>query len=391
VDEPRQAIKEATDDIIAWHVAQQQKWGEFHRAELSEKYGSAHAIYLEAAWRRWHDKPPVDEHLSPVALEKWSGILHPAQSDSPFADWARAWRSLPADLGDDEIRAACLRIVTGDQSGSIEQARDDYAPPYEISFHEAKDEVLEAAANEGRWPFRIDIGDATELFLVVTDAGDGGQGEYAVWQKGRFVFKDGTAKPWQEAVQLFGANSGKPYAWGVDGDSVSFLPALRGEPIVSEREAIVHHSISGRFGIRDGKWKLNLCAGSGGWSHPREDAAEQMGLPRSQLYDLDADPGETNNLIDAEPDQAERLTALLRRYIDEGRSTPGPKLDNDVKVNFALSSRLQQATIRLAEVLKTGEMFDPQADAELIGALQRIVWEVVVDHPHNFDQIDFNP
>jgi arylsulfatase A-like enzyme len=164
-------------------------------------------------------------------------------------------------------------------------------------------------------------------------------------------------------------------------DSVSFLPALRGKPIVSEREAIVHHSISGRFGIRDGKWKLNLCAGSGGWIHPREDAAEQMGLPRSQLYDLDADPGETNNLIDAEPDKAERLTALLRRYIDEGRSTPGPKLDNDVKVDFALSSRLQQAAIRLAEVLKTGEMFDPQADAELIGALQQTVWEVVVDHP----------
>ncbi len=51
VDGPAQAIKEATDEIIAWHVAQQQKWGAEHRDALARKFGSAHALYLEAAWR----------------------------------------------------------------------------------------------------------------------------------------------------------------------------------------------------------------------------------------------------------------------------------------------------------------------------------------------------
>ncbi len=115
-------------------------------------------------------------------------------------------------------------------------------------------------------------------------------------------------------------------------DSVSFLAALRGEPIVTQREAIVHHSISGQFAIRTGRWKLNLCAGSGGWSKPDEAQAKRQGLPESQLYDLQTDPGETTNLINTQSAQAERMTALLRRYIDNGRSTPGPKLANDVNV-----------------------------------------------------------
>jgi len=55
-------------------------------------------------------------------------------------------------------------------------------------------------------------------------------------------------------------------------DSYSFLPVLTGEnykkPI---REATVHHSISGRFAIRQGDWKLILWPGSGGWSYPRDN------------------------------------------------------------------------------------------------------------------------
>lgn len=135
-----------------------------------------------------------------------------------FVDWAKAWRALPATLSDEEVRAECVAIATGKRGGSMEVNKEDYAPPYEISFHEAREEVLEAATKHGHWPFRIDIGDAKELFLIVTDAGDGSRGEYAVWQKGRFVFKDGSAKPWEDTVQVVGANSGKLFAWGVDGE-----------------------------------------------------------------------------------------------------------------------------------------------------------------------------
>jgi len=51
VDDPKAAIKEEADDIIAWFVGQQQKWGALHRAELEKQFGSAHELYLEAAWR----------------------------------------------------------------------------------------------------------------------------------------------------------------------------------------------------------------------------------------------------------------------------------------------------------------------------------------------------
>src|SRR5262249_27302358 len=52
-------------------------------------------------------------------------------------------------------------------------------------------------------------------------------------------------------------------------DSVSILPALLGTAKGPLREAVVHHSIDGSFAIRQGKWKLELCPGSGGWSRPR--------------------------------------------------------------------------------------------------------------------------
>ena len=53
-------------------------------------------------------------------------------------------------------------------------------------------------------------------------------------------------------------------------DSVSFLPALFGKSIVSTRKGVIHHSVSGHFAYRQGKWKLLLARGSGGWSSPKE-------------------------------------------------------------------------------------------------------------------------
>ena len=117
-------------------------------------------------------------------------------------------------------------------------------------------------------------------------------------------------------------------------DSVSLLPVLRGEKVSPLHEAIVHHSASGFFAVRQGKWKLNLCAGSGGWSSPRPGSDEERGLPPDQLYDLSADLGEQHNLAAEHPEIVERLTKILERYIAEGRSTPGPKQANDAPIEI---------------------------------------------------------
>ena len=113
-------------------------------------------------------------------------------------------------------------------------------------------------------------------------------------------------------------------------DSVSILPALLGTDQAPLREAVVHHSINGSFAIRQGKWKLELCADSGGWSDPKPGSKEAKGLPDTQLYDLDAEIGETKNLQAQHPEVVARLTKLLEQIIANGRSTPGAKQANDV-------------------------------------------------------------
>jgi arylsulfatase A len=125
-------------------------------------------------------------------------------------------------------------------------------------------------------------------------------------------------------------------------DSVSFLPALLGEKRTRPlREATVHHSIDGRFAIRQGDWKLALCSGSGGWSAPRDQATTAKNFPSVQLYNLAADPGETNNLHATHPEVVARLTGLLEKYVAAGRSTPGAKQSNDVPVKITKSAGKQ--------------------------------------------------
>ncbi len=121
-----------------------------------------------------------------------------------------------------------------------------------------------------------------------------------------------------------------PESAGVD--SVSILPALLGTDTASLHEAVVHHSIDGRFAIRQGAWKLELCPGSGGWSSPKDAAAVSIGLPSSQLYDLSADIAETQNIQADRPEVVQRLTSILESYIANGRSTPGPEQSNDVEI-----------------------------------------------------------
>jgi len=117
-------------------------------------------------------------------------------------------------------------------------------------------------------------------------------------------------------------------------DSISILPALRGSSAGPHHEAVVHHSGSGRFSLRQGKWKLELCPGSGGWSQPSDAQAVRRGLPSVQLYDMSRDDTERINVQEKHPEVVERLTRLLMKYVTEGRSTPGVPQKNDVPVDM---------------------------------------------------------
>ena len=117
-------------------------------------------------------------------------------------------------------------------------------------------------------------------------------------------------------------------------DSYNILPDLLGTATSPIREATVHHSINGSFSIRRGKWKLELCPGSGGWSDPRPKKARELHLPKIQLYDMTQDVGERRNVADQYPWIVYELTALLDSYVKRGRSTPGAPQQNDVEVDI---------------------------------------------------------
>lgn len=100
-------------------------------------------------------------------------------------------------------------------------------------------------------------------------------------------------------------------------DSVSLLPALRGKK--GKRQDVVHHSVDGVFGIRQGDWKLCLGRGSGGFSEPKA-IEPRGGEPKGELYNLREDPGESRNLYNENPEQVKKLTELLASYQANGRS-----------------------------------------------------------------------
>ena len=74
-----------------------------------------------------------------------------------------------------------------------------------------------------------------------------------------------------------------------------------------------------------------LASGSAGWTAPKKGGP---GSPEGQLYDMEADPGETNNLYKSNPEVVDRLLAQLTAYVEEGRSTEGPGASNDVPVKI---------------------------------------------------------
>ena len=124
-------------------------------------------------------------------------------------------------------------------------------------------------------------------------------------------------------------------------DSVNILPALLGEnrnaPL---REATVHHSAQGKFAIRRGDWVLILA--------PTGDDNRQQGEPAwfqkergyephseaGELFNLATDPMQMQNRYATESAKVKELTALMDRYVIEGRSTPGPKQKNDVEITW---------------------------------------------------------
>lgn len=99
---------------------------------------------------------------------------------------------------------------------------------------------------------------------------------------------------------------------GAARDSENVLGALLGEPGAKGRTELVQqdNGSSGNFGFRSGKWKLVRHDKGKARNVVVEKLLETTDVPRLQLFDLAADPGETRDLSAKEP---ERLAAMAKR------------------------------------------------------------------------------
>ncbi|MGE3779214.1 MAG: arylsulfatase [Pirellulaceae bacterium] len=215
------------------------------------------------------------------------------------------------------LRDNTLVVVTSDNGCSPQAQFDELAaqghhPSYSFRGHKA--DIYEGGHRIPfivRWPEKVASGSTSDQLLCLTD-----------WMA---TCADILKRPLPD-------QAGE--------DSVSFLPALRGDATEPLREAVVHHSINGSFAIRQGPWKLAVCPGSGGWSMPRPGRDDTRQLPEVQLFHVEQDIGETTNLQDRHPDVVARLTQLLEKYVADGRSTPGAKQANTVPVDMRKGTRV---------------------------------------------------
>lgn len=89
-------------------------------------------------------------------------------------------------------------------------------------------------------------------------------------------------------------------------DSVSIIPMFS-DPDAKRSVSVISHSASGMFALRSGPWKLIAGSGSGGRQKPKGKPFEQP----YQLFNLQDDPSETQDVASQHADVVEDLTKQL--------------------------------------------------------------------------------
>lgn len=186
----------------------------------------------------------------------------------------------------------------------------------------------------------------------------------AHWPNG---IKPGTTSPALvglcDLAATFAELSGAEYTDQQLPDSISFASVLKDPCQKSSRKTMVMQSI-GSYAIRQDNWKLCLGPGSGSYldygNTPKEDVAWKDALktfgkkptrhdllkpPFLQLYNLDQDLDEDNNVAAQHPEVVSKLINSVQEQIDNGRATEGPKLQNDrnTPLHFRIPNFVKEA------------------------------------------------
>ena len=138
-----------------------------------------------------------------------------------------------------------------------------------------------------RWPGKIEIGSVTDETICFTDM-----------------------------LATFAAVAHTPLPENGAEDSYNILPALTGK---KSNKPIREATIIGDNAIIKGQWKLIIGSGAGWINKNKFQNIEGL---EGELYNIQKDPSEKNNLYIENPTVVTQLTALLDKYKQSGRSVP---------------------------------------------------------------------
>jgi arylsulfatase A-like enzyme len=119
-----------------------------------------------------------------------------------------------------------------------------------------------------------------------------------------------------DLLASFATFTGRALAASDAPDSYDVMPALLGE---SKKGRSVLVEQGGSLALRQERWKYIEPS-----NRPRFNKQTNTELGNdtaAQLYDLNADPGETTNVADRHPARLKELEELLRKIRQAGRST----------------------------------------------------------------------
>lgn len=105
-------------------------------------------------------------------------------------------------------------------------------------------------------------------------------------------------------------------------DSYDVMDALLGQPGGRGREHLVqqNNGNNGTYALRVGDWKLHRYDRMTARNVVVEKPLTDTKVPQYQLFHLGKDPGEKNNLMEQQPELAERMKLQLDTIIREGRT-----------------------------------------------------------------------